>query len=462
MGMGSFDRRVALDGISFAPALVWVLTVPLCPASVACILPNGAAAAFLGCLMLGCALCCLVALLTGDRFRRVKRFIPAFLPAALVLAYLLFSLSVPDGILWASVLGLLSGFGEASILLAWTDVICARPLREALSLSCVACVGAALVGLVLNAGAGYPTLLWDALIVCAVFSAVPVMAAPKPCDRPSRPVSRAGLLAQLWEPTLGLGLSFMSAVLPWGSLFGDSSASTPMYWAFAVGIALFSMVALFVARRFAGRVDVEVALHVAVPLLAAAVVGLRLLGDLDEIGAQLTALKGVGSGAASAGFLTYAIVAMARVAKAHGDAACIFSTGFGLACLIGFLTLPMHMLEQRFASLVAPFLSLIFLVAACCSSIVHIRRHAAVHEPRTLSIEQAQAAVARQYGLSPRERQVLAQLMLGRSAEGIGRVLGISANTVRSHIGNIHIKLGISSRDELADLVVAAMGGGGL
>lgn len=460
--MGSSNRRVALDGLSFAPALVWVLTVPLCPASVARILPNGAAAAFLGCLMLGCALYCLVAYLTGDRFRGIKRFIPASLPAALVLAYLLFSLSVPDGILWASVLGLLSGFGEASILLAWADVICARPLREVLSLSCAACAGAALVGIVLNAGTGHPTLLWDALIVCAVFAAVPVMAAPKPCDSPSHPTSRVGLFSQLWEPTLGLGLSFMSAVLPWGSLFGDSSASTPMYWAFAVGIALFSMVALFVARRFAGRVDVEVALHVAVPLLAAAVVGLRLLGDLDEIGAQLTVLKGVGSGAASAGFLVYAIVAMARVAKAHGAAVGIFSAGFGLACLIGFLTLPMHMLEQRFASLVAPFLSLIFLVAACCASIVHIRKHAAVHEPRMLSVEAAQAAVARQYGLSPRERQVLAQLMLGRSAESIGKVLGISANTVRSHVGNIHTKLGISSRDELADLVVEAMGGGGL
>ena len=48
--------------------------------------------------------------------------------------------------------------------------------------------------------------------------------------------------------------------------------------------------------------------------------------------------------------------------------------------------------------------------------------------------------------------------MMGRSAESIGKVLGISANTVRSHVGNIHSKLGISSRDELADLVEAAMG----
>ena len=36
---------------------------------------------------------------------------------------------------------------------------------------------------------------------------------------------------------------------------------------------------------------------------------------------------------------------------------------------------------------------------------------------------------------------------------GIGEVLGISPNTVRSHVGNIHSKLGIQSRDQLADLI---------
>ena len=452
------DKQVMLGGLSFAPALVWVLSVPLCPAAVACILPNGAAAAFLGCLMLGCAFLFLAAFLSAGVLGRIKRFIPALLPAALAIAYLLFSFCAPNGFLWASILGLLAGIGEASVLLAWAESLCARSLREVLTLSCVACIGAALIGLVLNAGSGLPTLLWDVLIVCAVFTAVPVMVAPRSFSRTPSPVSRSNLFFQLWEPTLGLGLSFMSAVLPWGSLFGDSSVSVPMYWAFAVGIALFGLAAAVVCRKFAGRVDIEVALHVAVPLLAAAVVGLRLLGDLDEIGVQLTAVKGIGSGAASAGFLVYAVIAMLRVAKEHGEPVRVFSAGFGIACLIGFITLPLHMMEQHFASLVAPFLSLLFLVAACCSSIVHIRKHAEAHEPERLSIEQAQAVVGRQYGLSPREQQVLAQLMMGRSAESIGKVLGISANTVRSHVGNIHSKLGISSRDELADLVEAAMG----
>ena len=49
------------------------------------------------------------------------------------------------------------------------------------------------------------------------------------------------------------------------------------------------------------------------------------------------------------------------------------------------------------------------------------------------------------------------QLVLGRSAERIGAVLGISPNTVRSHVGNIHTKLYISSRDDLADLLDSTM-----
>jgi DNA-binding CsgD family transcriptional regulator len=61
--------------------------------------------------------------------------------------------------------------------------------------------------------------------------------------------------------------------------------------------------------------------------------------------------------------------------------------------------------------------------------------------------------VGRAYGLSPREVQVLGQLVGGRSAEGIAEVLGVSPNTVRAHTRRIHEKLGVSSRDEIVALV---------
>jgi two-component system, NarL family, nitrate/nitrite response regulator NarL len=52
--------------------------------------------------------------------------------------------------------------------------------------------------------------------------------------------------------------------------------------------------------------------------------------------------------------------------------------------------------------------------------------------------------------LSPRERQVLKLLSLGRTNRDIATALGISARTVGTHVGTIYRKLGVSDRVEAA------------
>lgn len=52
--------------------------------------------------------------------------------------------------------------------------------------------------------------------------------------------------------------------------------------------------------------------------------------------------------------------------------------------------------------------------------------------------------------LSPREREVLRLLASGRTAVDVGGVLGISAHTVRRHIANLMVKLGVRGRVALA------------
>jgi DNA-binding CsgD family transcriptional regulator len=51
--------------------------------------------------------------------------------------------------------------------------------------------------------------------------------------------------------------------------------------------------------------------------------------------------------------------------------------------------------------------------------------------------------------ITPRETQVVAQVLKGHSSESISKSLGISAGTVRIHRRNIYAKLGISSQQEL-------------
>jgi len=56
--------------------------------------------------------------------------------------------------------------------------------------------------------------------------------------------------------------------------------------------------------------------------------------------------------------------------------------------------------------------------------------------------------------LSPRERQVLDLLLLGRTMEEIGLVLEISARTVKFHQANVLDKLGAESRLDLLRLIL--------
>ena len=55
--------------------------------------------------------------------------------------------------------------------------------------------------------------------------------------------------------------------------------------------------------------------------------------------------------------------------------------------------------------------------------------------------------------LSKREREVLGLIARGRSAPRIQEELSLSINTVNSHISHIYRKLGVSSRQELLDLI---------
>jgi DNA-binding CsgD family transcriptional regulator len=60
--------------------------------------------------------------------------------------------------------------------------------------------------------------------------------------------------------------------------------------------------------------------------------------------------------------------------------------------------------------------------------------------------------LARRFGLTCREEEILAYLGRGRSSSYIGKALVLSPNTVRAHIRSIYSKLDVHSRQELIDL----------
>lgn len=470
-GMHIGKHDVAED-LGLAAALSWLIAVPFCPAQIADALPQDCAVSFMGAFMLGCALYCLATAMAPARRNPPHGVLAFLLPVGTVFEMLFCTVGFSGGNIWTPLLSLAMGAGEGAVLLAWGKTLSVRLTGRMLETVRITCIGIATLTLSFGLLSPFPMALRALLVGVSLVSVLPLrtprlqgcenrskQASPEDMQTPGfhyRPAIGPAI-EQLWEPVLGLGLSLMSAVLPWGSLITGDSASVPAFWSFAIGAALVTVLTPLAARFVKNRIDYDVAIHLAIPLLAATVVGLRLVGDMEETGFAVSAIKGVGSGAVGAGFLVCALVAMAR--EARGRNATLsdvpFALGFGGACLVGFAILPAHAVSQSAASLTAPFLSLAFLAITCCSSVIHIRRHTETQKTTkdSIGIEEAAHILAQRQGLSPREEQVLSQLVLGRSANGIGEILGISPNTVRSHVNNIHGKLGIQSRDQLADLI---------
>ena len=67
----------------------------------------------------------------------------------------------------------------------------------------------------------------------------------------------------------------------------------------------------------------------------------------------------------------------------------------------------------------------------------------------TSDVEETLARFCGKFGISKRERDIIEQVMLGKSNKGIEKVLFISHNTVKNHIYNIFRKTGVGSRSEL-------------
>ena len=56
-------------------------------------------------------------------------------------------------------------------------------------------------------------------------------------------------------------------------------------------------------------------------------------------------------------------------------------------------------------------------------------------------------------GLSPREREILGYLGRGHGIVFVANTLVISESTVRTHVKSIYRKLGVSSREDLLQLI---------
>ena len=76
----------------------------------------------------------------------------------------------------------------------------------------------------------------------------------------------------------------------------------------------------------------------------------------------------------------------------------------------------------------------------------------AASDPQRTMLDRC-SELAERYALSPRETEVFALLVQGRSRSFIQEELALSGNTVKTHVSHIYAKMGVQGKQELMDLV---------
>jgi DNA-binding CsgD family transcriptional regulator len=116
------------------------------------------------------------------------------------------------------------------------------------------------------------------------------------------------------------------------------------------------------------------------------------------------------------------------------------------ALALGVLATLLSWLEYRY--LARAFSFEIYLALIATGSIVlgaWLARRLTPRRPRAGPFERNEAAI-RSLGLSPREVDVLERLAAGESNKEIARRLGISPNTVKTHVARVFEKLAVQRR----------------
>lgn len=478
---------------------------------------------FLGAIAVSCAGCALARRAAGVELAlKAERAVSLLLPCGLGSAAVLFALRGSTPIAVLSALAVLAGAGMGVTLICWlrayaSAVESGRTLQCAAE-SCLLCAIPALLACAI--GSWSDVTAWWLLALLSVGAAASTPHATGGVQgnaddgisasetlresESTRPFEAKTAATKLWQPLVGLALSLFSMALPWGAYLEEAGTSVPPLWSFAIGWMVPAVVLGLIFRNQtveARRFDLVV--DIGIPILAAMVVALWMMGDVEEIAPWTAAVKGVVSGTAGAFLFSLAWTRLAQVARTGGESSTVSAVSLGLVFLVAALIIPIHaVLGRNVAGTISPVASLAFLVAVCIDSTVRLARNAAgasaavgeseqasasgsrrvpassspqesqrggqaaTREPEAgqeanaiVSQESAVSSVAEEFGFSRREREVLVELLGGRSVEGIAATLGISPHTVRTHVQRIHAKLQVSSRNEIVELVESRRAG---
>jgi DNA-binding CsgD family transcriptional regulator len=125
----------------------------------------------------------------------------------------------------------------------------------------------------------------------------------------------------------------------------------------------------------------------------------------------------------------------------------------GWLLLGGYLVLPASFMLPETSYLIGFAAGLLWL---SCAPLLWLHRFSTPcrQEGTPEGVETAMAVLARRHDITPREQEIMALIVEGKSNKEIEDLLCISFSTVKNHVYNLFRKLGVNSRTQLMHLVM--------
>lgn len=263
----------------------------------------------------------------------------------------------------------------------------------------------------------------------------------------------------------GLYLFVMSAVARTRAF--DAGAIPPEYRTFEMlALPLGALFVLVLLRVKRGRAELSQVQSEYLPIFAA------LFFVLCSFGAE-TPLFGIGfllSQAALGALVVLAIVSIASLwSKGEASIVVLSATVLGgLLLALVFGQIIALFVEPESVGAVLLVIASIYFSGVMLNALASLRAlvesmangtvaaaDATCGLPRTVDLPEVCEALADEKGLSPREREILRFVAGGHTSPYIASKLVISEYTVRTHMRNMYRKVGVSSKEELIQLVEA-------
>ena len=259
-------------------------------------------------------------------------------------------------------------------------------------------------------------------------------------------------------------ISIISIAMSYIALFERQIPIGAQIWIHLIGPTLGAALALLLVRTFKSRINGS---QVVIFLMATLILFVPILQS-----SYMTIFKLLSMAAVEFLFVQ-AVALCAYEAQRHGavsvplGAVCwgVLSLSTGVGAVLGRVCSQLSLDEALFYGCLAMVFAYLIIIALVFAAVAPARKRRSEAKPSessealvsapaiaSPSIDDTVGFLVQRHGLTPRERDVLELLAVGRSGTYIAETLCISPDTVKGHTRRIYAKLDVHSKQELLDL----------